>query len=91
MPVQPIGQVKRKGTLGSQYSVRDYRAVNPEFGSLADLQHLIAEAHKLKMHVILDWVANHTSWDSELAKAHPDWFTKDAKATFSRPWPTGKT
>ena len=85
MPVQPIGAVKRKGTLGSQYSVRDYRAVNPEFGSLADLQHLIAEAHRLKMHVILDWVANHTSWDSELAQAHPDWFTKDAQGNFRPP------
>ena len=85
MPVQPIGVVKRKGTLDSQYSVRDYRAVNPEFGSMADLQHLIAEAHRRKMHVILDWVANHTSWDSELAKTHPDWFTKDAQGNFQPP------
>ena len=85
MPVQPIGQVKRKGSLGSQYSVRDYRAVNPEFGSLADLQHLIAAAHQLNMHVILDWVANHTSWDSELSQQHPDWFTKDAQGHFQPP------
>ncbi|TDN38399.1 hypothetical protein E4631_03130 [Hymenobacter sp. UV11] len=85
MPVQPIGQEKRKGTLGSQYSLRDYRTVNPEFGSLADLQHLIAEAHRLKMHVILDWVANHTSWDSELSRQHPDWFTHDAQGHFVPP------
>jgi len=85
MPVQPIGELKRKGTLGSQYSVRDYRGVNAEFGSLADLQHLINEAHKLGMHVILDWVANHTSWDSQLSKEHPDWFTKDAQGNFVPP------
>ncbi|QKG51298.1 alpha-amylase family glycosyl hydrolase [Hymenobacter sp. BRD67] len=85
MPVQPIGEVKRKGRLGSQYSLRDYRTVNPEFGSMADLQHLINEAHKLGMHVILDWVANHTSWDSNLSKQHPDWFTHDARGNFVPP------
>lgn len=85
MPVQPIGQAKRKGKLGSQYSLRDYRGVNAEFGSKADLQHLIQEAHKRGMHVILDWVANHTSWDSDLSKQHPDWFTKDAKGSFQPP------
>ena len=85
MPVQPIGVAKRKGKLGSQYSLSDYRSVNPEFGNMADLQHFIAEAHKLGMHVILDWVANHTSWDSQLAKAHPDWFTKNAQGQFQAP------
>ena len=85
MPVQPIGVQKRKGKLGSQYSISDYRAVNPEFGSMADLQHFINEAHKLGMHVILDWVANHTSWDSQLSRAHPDWFTKNAKGEFQAP------
>ena len=85
MPVQPIGVAKRKGKLGSQYSLRDYRGVNPEFGSLTDLQHLIGEAHKLGMHVILDWVANHTSWDSQLSQQHPDWFTKNAQGQFVPP------
>lgn len=85
MPVQPIGVLKRKGTLGSQYSIRDYRAVNPEFGSLADLQHLITEAHRLGMHVILDWVANHTSWDNVLTQTHPDWYTRDARGNFGPP------
>jgi len=85
MPVQPIGQLKRKGTLGSQYSVQDYRAVNPEFGTMADLRHLLDEAHKRGMHVILDWVANHTAWDSQLAQQHPDWFTKDDQGQFVPP------
>ncbi|SNC74650.1 Maltogenic Amylase, C-terminal domain [Hymenobacter gelipurpurascens] len=85
MPVQPIGELNRKGTLGSQYSIRDYRAVNPEFGNLEDLRHLINEAHKRGMHVILDWVANHTSWDSKLSKEHPEWFTKNKKGQFQPP------
>jgi glycosidase len=85
MPVNPIGREKRKGTLGSYYSVQDYRAVNPEMGSLADLKHLVDEAHRRGMHVILDWVANHTSWDSKLAREHPDWFTKDAQGRFVAP------
>ena len=85
MPVQPIGVAKRKGKLGSQYSLRDYRTVNPEFGTEADLRHLLGEAHRLGMHVILDWVANHTSWDSNLSKQHPDWFTHDAQGHFVPP------
>jgi len=85
MPVQPIGVEKRKGKLGSQYSLRDYRSVNPEFGTMADLQHFIGEAHRLGMHVILDWVANHTSWDSKLSQEHPDWFTHNAKGQFQPP------
>ncbi|QJX45680.1 family 10 glycosylhydrolase [Hymenobacter taeanensis] len=85
MPVQPIGQLNRKGTLGSQYSIQDYRAVNPEFGNLDDLRHLVNEAHKRGMHVILDWVANHTSWDSKLSKEHPEWFTKSKQGQFQPP------
>ncbi len=78
MPIHPIGQEKRKGNLGSYYSVKDFRAVNPDMGTLADLQHLVAEAHRLGMHVILDWVANHTAWDNPLVEQHPDWYTRDA-------------
>ncbi|PJJ48072.1 alpha-amylase family glycosyl hydrolase [Hymenobacter chitinivorans] len=85
MPIQPIGQQNRKGQLGSPYSIRDYRAVNPDLGTMQDVQHLVAEAHKLGMHVILDWVANHTSWDSKLAREHPDWFTRDAQDRFRPP------
>ncbi|MDO7877149.1 alpha-amylase family glycosyl hydrolase [Hymenobacter sp. ASUV-10] len=85
MPVQPIGVKNRKGTLGSQYSVRDYRAVNPEFGTMADLKHLIGEAHRRKMHVILDWVANHTSWDNALIEQHPDWYTRGPKGELVPP------
>lgn len=79
MPVNPIGQKNRKGALGSPYSVRDYRAVNPEFGTLADFKHFVAAAHQQGFHVILDWVANHTAWDNPLLTQHPDWYERDWK------------
>lgn len=86
MPVNPIGEQNRKGTLGSPYSVRDYYGVNPEFGTLADLKHFVATAHSLRLHVILDWVANHTAWDNPMAQAHPDWYQHDWRGHF-RPTP----
>jgi len=61
MPIHPVGEFKRKGALGSPYAVRDYRAVNPEFGTLADFRRFVDRAHALGMHVIIDWVGNHTS------------------------------
>jgi len=86
MPIHPIGKENRKGTLGSPYSVQDYYAVNPEFGTKADLKHFVDAAHAQGLHVILDWVANHTAWDNALAKQHPDWYEKDWKGDF-RPTP----
>jgi glycosidase len=85
MPIHPIGEAKRKGTLGSPYAVRDYRAVNPELGSLQDLRSFVASAHRLGMHVILDWVGNHTSWDNVLLASHPDWYARDRQG---KPHPT---
>ena len=79
MPIHPIGLEQRKGTLGSYYAVRDYTAVNPEFGTLADLQRVVRRAHTLGMRVILDWVANHTAWDHPWITLHPDWYQKDAQ------------
>ncbi|MFG6466997.1 alpha-amylase family glycosyl hydrolase [Roseateles sp. BYS87W] len=70
MPWQPIGQKERKGTLGSYYAIRDYTAINPEFGTLADAKAFVAQAQKLGFKVILDWVANHTAWDHPWATAH---------------------
>ncbi|MDX1392245.1 MAG: alpha-amylase family glycosyl hydrolase, partial [Rheinheimera sp.] len=87
MPVQPIGEVNRKGELGSPYSIKDYYGVNSEFGSKADLKAFIAQAHALGMYVILDWVANHTAWDNTLVKQHPDWYLRDWKGDFTpTPW-----
>ena len=85
MPINPIGEKNRKGSLGSYYSVKNYTAVNPEFGTEADLKNLVAEAHKQGMHVIIDWVANHTAWDNVWVKDHPDWYTKDSLGHFTPP------
>ena len=86
MPVNPIGEVNRKGGLGSPYAVQDYLAVNPEFGTLDDLRHFVATAHDLGLKVILDWVANHTAWDNVLVEQHPEWYVRDWKGDF-RPTP----
>lgn len=79
MPIHPIGEKNRKGPLGSYYAVRDYKAVNPEFGNLDDLRQLVKAAHGLGMKVIIDWVANHTAWDNPWVARHPDWYKKNAK------------
>lgn len=78
MPIQPIGKQERKGGLGSYYSISDYTAVNPEFGTLEDMKALVKQAHGLGMKVILDWVANHTAWDHPWAKSHKDWYKLNA-------------
>lgn len=77
MPVQPIGKVNRKGSLGSYYSIADYTAINPEMGTEADFKAMIDKAHALGMKVTLDWVANHSAFDHHWAKEHPDYYTRD--------------
>jgi 1,4-alpha-glucan branching enzyme len=87
MPINTIGVEKRKGTLGSEYSVKDYYGVNPEFGTKEDLKALVKKIHAMGMHVIVDWVANHSSWDNALTKEHPDWYTKTPEGNFQpTPW-----
>lgn len=86
MPIHTIGEKNRKGSLGSPYSVKDYYAVNPEFGTLQDLKDFVSAAHEQDMYVILDWVANHTAWDNDLVTKHTDWYDKDYKGDF-RPTP----
>lgn len=86
MPVQPIGVLNRKGTLGSYYSISDYMSVNPAFGSFDDLRNLVDEAHRLGMYVILDWVANHTAWDNPLVTEHPEWYEKDSLGKLFSPY-----
>ena len=84
MPIHPIGQEKKKGTIGSPYAVRDYYAINPDYGTKSDLKQLISEAHQRGMKLIIDIVANHTSWDSVMMK-HPDWYQHDANGRISHP------
>ncbi len=77
MPIHPIGALNRKGRLGSPYSVRDYRAINSEYGNKKDFTRLVKLAHERGMKVMIDVVYNHTSHDSVLAKAHPEYFHLD--------------
>ncbi len=87
MPVHLIGEKNRKGTLGSPYAVKDYYSVDPDLGTLDDLKHFVGAAHDQGMYVILDWVANHTAWDSNLVAEHPEWYTRDWKGDFCpTPW-----
>ncbi len=87
MPINPIGEKNRKGTLGSYYSVKNYEETNPEFGTKEDFKNLVNEIHKLGMHVIIDWVANHTAWDHPWVKSHPDFYTRDSLGNFVAPVP----
>jgi len=79
MPITPIAQKNKKGSLGSQYAAQDYTAINPEFGTMEDFKHLVDEAHKMGFKVIIDWVANHTGWDHVWTKTHPEYYLKDPK------------
>ena len=89
MPIYPIGVEGRKGTLGSYYAVKNYCDINPEFGTLEDFDNFVAEAHRLGLRVVIDWVANHTSpdavWTTERA---PEWYERDAEGntTFTADW-----
>ena len=86
MPVQPIGKKNRKGTLGSYYSISNYTSVNDELGTLSNFKTMVEEAHNLGMKVLLDWVANHTSWDNIWTKEQPDFYKKDEEGRFISPW-----
>ena len=85
MPIHPIGELGRKGELGSPYSVQDYYAVNPAYGTLDDFKSLVSSVHRLGLKIIIDLVANHTSWDSKLLFEHPEWFKKNNKGAIVSP------
>ena len=85
MPVHPIGLENRKGSLGSPYAVRDYRAVKPELGTEAEFRAFVEEAHRLGLKVILDWVANHSAHDNPLTLSHPDWYTRSPEGALVPP------
>jgi len=83
MPITPISQVNKKGSLGSYYACSSYTKISPEFGSSNDFKDLVDAAHALGMKVIIDWVANHTGSQHEWMQANPSWFTKDAAGNFT--------
>jgi len=75
MPINPVGEKNRKGTLGSYYSIRDYKGINPEFGTMDDFKMVVEKAHQEGMKVIIDWLANqHVAKSSQICVEHPDWF-----------------
>lgn len=78
MPITPIAQKNKKGSLGSYYACSDYVSINPEFGTLDDFKDLVKQSHEMGMKVIIDWVANHTGWDHRWTKEHPDYYLKDS-------------
>ncbi len=88
MPIYPVGVVK---SVNSPYSVKDYSAVNPEFGTLTDLRALVDGAHARGLSVMLDWVANHTSFDNAWITDHPDWYLRDGAGTILSPPNTNYT
>lgn len=81
MPIYPVGEVN---TVNSPYCIKDYKAINPEFGTMDDFKNLVAACHAKGMSVIVDWVANHTSWDNEWLQ-NKDWYTQDSLGQIIHP------
>ena len=88
MPIHPIGEEKRKGKLGSYYSIQDYKAVNPNFGTMQDFKDLVEATHEHDMKLFLDWVPNHTAWDHAWVDEHPEYYMKDSTGaiTYEADW-----
>ena len=87
MPIYPIGEQGRKGSLGSYYSIRDYKGINPEFGTVEEFCKFVDAAHALGMKVLLDWVANHTARDARWISEKPaDWYERDERGEAKVPW-----
>ncbi len=85
MPIHPIGELNRKGSLGSYYAVKDYKAVNPEFGTLEDFKNLVDKVHEMGIYIIIDWVANHTAWDNVWTKTNPEFYNRNKEGKFFPP------
>ena len=84
MPIHPISELKRNGSLGSPYAVANYKGINPEFGNEADFKSLVNKAHSLGFKVILDWVANHSGWDNPWI-ANKSWYHTDGSGNIVAP------
>ena len=85
MPIHPIGTFNRLGSLGSPYSVKDYYLVNPDYGSLVEFKDLVSEIQSRNKYVLIDWVANHTSWDNVLTQTNPEWYVTNSEGDFIPP------
>lgn len=85
MPIHPIGEARRKGTLGSPYAIRDFKAVNPDLGTDADFRALVDSVHAHGMYLIIDLVANHTAFDNAWTADRPDWYTQNEEGEIIHP------
>lgn len=83
LPIHPIGMKGKKGELGCPYANRDYRGINPEYGTMEDFKRLVDEIHQRGMKCMIDVVYNHTSPDSVLVKEHPEYFYRNEEGNFS--------
>lgn len=83
--VMPVYEPGELNGIGSPYCIRDFKAVNPRYGTMTDLKELVNTAHSSGMKVILDWVANHTACDCSWITEHPDWYVKDAAGNIVSP------
>ena len=86
MPIHPIGIINRKGSLGSPYTCSDFYKINPDFGTAEDFKFLVETVHNLGMRIIIDWVANHTSWDHVWTESNPEYYIKDESGNFISPY-----
>ncbi len=86
MPIHPIGQERKKGSVGSPYAVRDFYAINPDYGTAGDFKRLVSEAHRRDMKVVLDIAAGHTAWDSVMMEK-PEFYKKDEQGKILPPNP----
>jgi cyclomaltodextrinase len=84
-PIHPIGELNRKGRLGSPYAVKDFYDVNPEYGGLEDFKSLVRTTHQHGLRIIIDLVANQAAWDSQLLMEHPDWFMHNNEGAIVSP------
>ena len=86
MPIHPISELNRKGELGSYYAVKDYKAFNPEFGTIEEFKAMVDSAHAMGMKVILDWVPNHTGCDNAWVAEHPEWYSVNEEGKMYGPF-----
>ena len=86
MPIHPIGEQNRKGSLWQLLFHQDHREVNPEFGTRDDFRELVTRVHEAGMKLVIDWVANHTAWDHIWTKEHPDFYVRNDSGQFISPF-----
>ena len=85
MPITPISEKGRLGSLGSYYAIKDYTAINPEFGTMEDFKALVNEAHEMGFKIIIDYVADHTGNDHPWLTEHPEFYVQGENNDFLHP------